>query len=377
MVRNENHLATSLDASRKCITLLENKGILPLKKGDKRKIFITGPNADNMTTLGDWVSPQPEANFITIKEGIEALAPENNFLVEFFDCGQRSRQIKTGDITKAAELAKEADINILVLGENSFRHDWPNKTTGENIDRSTLQLSGRQLELAMEVKKSGKPLIVIFVNGSPISEEWITQNADAVIEAWEPGDFGGQAVAEVLFGKINPSGKCPMTIPRSVGQLQMVYNHKPSTYKHKYYNEPKTPRYPFGYGLSYTTYKYDNLKIEGDLTKPGDQIMVSFDVTNTGKMDGEEICQLYIHDVISTITRPVMELKGYQRVFLKSGEKKNVKLTLSPEHLAYYNAAYDFVVEKGEFEIMVGGSSDVKKLLQTKIQIQDNLYINQ
>ena len=376
-VRIEDHKNTSLEASRKSITLLKNNGVLPLRKNNPRKIFVSGPNANNMTTLGDWVSPQPEENLITILEGIQSLANGKGYEVNYFDSGQRAKLMKEEDIQKAKSLSQDSDVHILVLGENSFRHDWKNKTTGENIDRATLQLSGKQLKLAKQIKAKGKPLIVIYVNGSVIAEPWIQNNAAAIIEAWEPGNYGGQAVAEVLFGELNPSGKCPVTVPRSVGQLQMVYNYKPSAYKHKYHTEKKAPLYHFGYGLSYTTYSYNNIKAKGQLNNASDVLTVSIDVSNTGNMAGEEVVQLYIRDLKSEVTRPVMELKGYQRVALDPEETKKVEFELNAEALSYYNMAFDRVVEAGDFEIMVGGSSRKKDLKKTKITISNSIKITE
>jgi beta-glucosidase len=372
----EAHKSTALDAARKCITLMKNNGVLPLKAETGKQLFVTGPNADNMTILGDWASQQPEENLITVLEGLKDVGGKQGFMVDYLKVDHLAKNIKDEDITKAVEAAKKADVSILILGENSFRHDWPNKTTGENIDRSTLQLSGKQLVMAQKVKQASKKLIVVYVSGSPISEPWIEENADAIINAWEPGNFGGQAVAEVLFGVINPSGKSPLTIPRSVGQLQMVYNHKPSMYKHKYYNEKKTPLYWFGHGLSYTTFAYKNAKVTGDIADAKGQLTVTVDITNTGKIAGDDVAQLYIRDVISQITRPVMELKGYQRVSLQPGETKSLTFKLSADQLAYYNATFDWVVEAGDFQIMIGGSSEEAKKLKTTYKLSKSLTLN-
>ena len=377
VTRTQEHQSTSLESARKCITLLKNKNaILPINRKRGAKIFVTGPNANNMTTLGDWVSPQPEENLITVYEGLAEIGKKKEYEVSYYDSGQRSREMTDEDIKKAVVQSLEADINVLVLGENSFRHDWGNKTTGENIARATLQLSGKQLLLAKKIKASGKPLIVIYVNGSPIAEPWIENNADAIIEAWEPGNFGGQAVAEVFYGLINPSGKCPVTVPRSVGQIQMVYNHKPSTYKHKYNTMPKTPLYHFGYGLSYTKYQYSNLKVDGIMNNESDAYTVTIDVTNKGKMAGEEVVQLYIRDKVSSVTRPVKELKGYQRVHLDVGETKTVSFSLTAEHLAFYNMTYDWIVEAGDFDIMVGSSSRDKDLKKKLLTVEKTLQLD-
>ena len=372
----EKHQATALEAARKSVTLLKNNGKLPLaQKGNKKKIFITGPNADNETIFGDWVSPQPEDNTITVFEGIKELGESKGYQVECFDSGQRSKLMKDEDIKTAETKAKNADLIVLVLGENSFRHDWKNKTTGENIDRATLQLSGKQLQLAKAVKKAGKPIIVIYVNGSPIAEPWVQKNAAAIIEAWEPGSFGGQAVAEILFGDINPSGKLPLTVPRSVGQLQMVYNYKPSTYKHKYHTEKKTPLYHFGFGLSYTTYEYSEPQLSAPNISGDAQVTVSVDVTNTGKLAGEEIVQMYIRDKVSSVTRPVKELKGYKRVSLRPGETKKVSFTITPELLAFYDINMDYVVEAGKFTIMTGPSSRNKDLKKTELSVDKKISL--
>ena len=371
---NENQ-ATALDAARKSMTLLKNNGILPLGNGIGKKIFVTGPNANNQTTLGDWAAPQPEDKVVTVYEGIKEIGEKNGYAVSYFDSGQRSKLMKEEDISTAASKAKESDLVILVVGENSFRHDWKNKTTGENIDRATLQLSGKQLKLAKAIATTGKPIIVVYVNGSPIAEPWLQKNAKAILEAWEPGSFGGQAVAEVIFGITNPSGKLPMTIPRSVGQLQMVYNHKPSTYKHKYHTEKKTPLYPFGFGLSYTTYKYGEPKLSANSIAQGESIQVSVQVSNTGKRSGEEIVQLYIRDQVSSVTRPVKELKGYQRVLLQPGESKEVLFTITPEQLAFYDINMDYVVEPGEFSILTGSSSKNKDLQKTILSVKKKINI--
>ncbi len=374
-VFTKKHQATALEAARKSMTLLKNNGILPLQNVKSKKIFVTGPNYNNQTTLGDWASPQPEENVITMLEGIESLGEKYGYEVSHFDSGDRAKHMKDADIIKAANLAKEADLTILVLGENSFRHDWKNKTTGENIDRATLQLSGKQLKLAKEIKKNGKPIIVIYVNGSPIAEPWLQQNAAAILETWEAGNFAGQAAAEVLFGEINPSGKLPVTIPRSVGQLQMVYNHKPSTYKHKYHTEKKTPLHEFGFGLSYTTYQYSAPRLSNSNMNGNENITVSLEVTNSGKMAGEEIVQLYIRDKVSSVTRPVKELKGYQRVALNPGETKTVKFTLTPESLAFYDIKMNYVVEQGEFTIMTGSSSRNKDLQNTTLTVTNKITL--
>lgn len=373
----EEHKATALEQARKGIVLQKNNGFLPIKNLSGKKIFITGPNADNMTTLGDWSSPQPEDNYVTIKEGLDNLAIKYNYSTEHYDCGQRSKWITDENISIAKRKAAQSDIIILVLGENSYRHDWKNKTTGENIDRATLTLSGNQLKLAKAIKDTGKPIVVVYISGSPIAEPWLENNVKAVINAWEPGAFGGQAVAEIIMGEINPSGKLPLTIPRSVGQLQMVYNHKPTAYTHKYNTEKKVPLHHFGFGLSYSTFEFSKPKVsKTEFVGLKDTISVEITVKNTSEVDGEEVVQMYIRDNISSYTRPVKELKGYKRVFVKSGQTKSVTIPVKAEHLAMYDKDFNFVVEPGDFTIMTGNSSSDKDLKNVTITVKEKIEID-
>lgn len=372
---HKEHQESSLEQSRKGIVLLKNSGILPLKSNAKKSIFITGPNANNQTTLGDWVSPQPEENIITMYEGIKKLGETKGYNVSYFDSGDRSRKMKEEDINKATALAKKADITVLVLGENSFRHDWPNKTTGENIDRATLKLSGKQMKLADKILALGKPVIVVYVSGSPIAEPWLEQRAKAVLNTWEPGAFGGQATAEILFGEVNPSGKLPLTIPRSVGQLQMVYNHKPTMYIHKYNTEKKTPLHPFGFGLSYSKFKISKPKVSTTTLAPNGTVEVSVEVSNKSKVAGVEVVQLYIRDKVSSVTRPVKELKNYQRVSLDAGETKTVTMSINAESLAFYDINMEYCVEPGDFTIMVGNSSADKSLKSVDINVKERIIL--
>ena len=211
-------------------------------------------------------------------------------------------------------------------------------------------------------------MLVILVNGRPLGLTWVDKNIPAIIEAWEPGSFGGQAVAEIIYGKINPSGKLPITVPRSVGQIQTYYNHKPSHFFHKYTAESKKPLYSFGYGLSYTKYHYSNLKTNRSDFGADQKIILSVNVKNTGEVDGEEVVQLYIRDNYSSATRPVKELKGFKRVPLKSGESKKVEFEITPDMLAYYDINMKYTTEKGKFTLMVGSSSKDKDLLKCEVE---------
>lgn len=373
-VFTEEHKATALDAARKSMTLLKNDGILPLKLSNKR-ILITGSNANNHTTLGDWAAPQPGDKTITALEGLQSLATSKGVQTVYSPVSENSKNISNEEIQKAVEEAKNSDAIILVLGENSFRHDWKNKTTGENIDRSTLQLSGRQLELFNKLKVVGKPIVVVYVSGSLISEPTIEKEANATLFAWEPGSFGGQAIAEVLFGDYNPGGKLPVTFPRNVGQLQMVYNHKPSQFFHKYHDVQKTPLYPFGYGLSYTQFSFSEPKLSGTISSENNQVTVSVEVTNKGQVKGEEVVQMYIRDNFSSVTRPVKELKGYQRVLLNPGETRTITFILNAESLAFYDINFNYGVEPGEFTVMIGNSSDDKALKKASFLVKDKINL--
>lgn len=373
-INTKEHQQTALETAQKGIVLLKNNGILPLKsKPLKKSIFITGPNANNQTILGDWHAKQPEENVITIFEGIRDLSKTKGYQIDFFNSGENIRDIKYSSIKKAAKKAKKADYAIVVVGDNSMRYKWKNKTAGENKGRATLNLAGKQLELIKAIQNTGTPIIIVLVNGKPISEPWLQENASAIIETWEPGNLGGKALAQILFGDINPSGKLPLTIARSVGQLRMIYNHKPSINFHKYLDEKNTPLYPFGYGLSYTKFKYEAPKLSKNTLDKNHKVTVSVKLTNVGKFEGEEIVQLYIRDRISSATRPVKELKGYKRVLLKVGETKTVDFTINGESLAFYDRDMNYGVEPGEFIIMTGSSSANGDLKSTTLKVTERI----
>ena len=372
----KEHKTTALESARKGIVLLKNNGILPLQESSSKKnIFVTGPNANNQSILGDWHAVQPSENVTTIYEGIKALGETKGYSVDYFNSGENIRKIKDSKIKEAAEKAKKADFAIVVVGDNSMRYKWKDKTAGENMGRASLDLFGKQLDLVKAIEKTGTPVIIVLVNGKPISEPWLQNNIPAILESWEPGNLGGQAVAEVVFGDVNPSGKLPLTIPRSVGQLRMIYNHKPSAYFHKYADEKKTPLYPFGYGLSYTNYKYSTPLLSANTLNKESTILVTTEITNTGEVDGEEVAQLYIRDNVSSVTRPVKELKGYQRVFLKAGQTKKIKFTVNAESLAFYDIDMNYVVEPGTFTIMTGSSSNKKDLKKTILSISKKIKL--
>ena len=372
------HQQVALETAQKGIVLLKNKGLLPLEKTNFRKrILVTGPNANNQTILGDWHAPQPDENVTTIFEGLKKVGDQNGYEVEFFDSGENIRKIKDTAIATAAQKAATVDYAIVVVGDNSMRYRWKDKTAGENMGRAALDLPGKQLALVKAIKATGTPVIIVLVNGRPISEPWLQDQIPAIIEAWEPGSLGGQAVAEIIFGDVNPSGKLTLTVARDVGQLRMIYNHKPSAYFHKYALTKTTPLYPFGYGLSYTDFEYSKPNLSTPILNSNETVSVSVSVTNTGRYDGDEVVQMYIRDQISSATRPVKELKGYQRIFLKRGETKQVSFEINKETLAFYDIDMNYCVEPGDFSIMVGSSSDSKHLKSTTLKVNKRMTVDE
>ena len=245
-----------------------------------------------------------------------------------------------------------------------------NKTCGENQDRATIDLFGLQKELVRRVAASGKPTILIIVAGRPQAVVWEEENLPAIVCAWEPGMCGGKAVAKILYGEVNPSAKLSITIPRHEGQIQTYYNHKKSIKRYRLVDMSTKPLYPFGFGLSYTTYEYSDLQLSKKEIAANENIEVSVTIKNTGARDGVEIAQLYIRDCYSEVTRPVKELKGFERVALKAGESKRISFTLTPEHLQYYNLEMERVVEPGTFKVMVGKSSQDADLLTAEFEVK-------
>lgn len=355
------HRATALEAARNSIVLLKNDGVLPLDASKYKRVLVTGINANDMNVLGDWSAVQKNENVSTILQGLQQIAPDTRF--DFVDQGWDPRNMDQRKVNEAAALAKQVDLNIVVAGEYMMRFRWADRTDGEDTDRSDIDLVGLQNELIEKVAASGKPTILILVNGRPLGVEWAAENLPAIVEAWAPGMYAGQAVAEILYGKVNPTAKLAITIPRSVGQVQMIYNHKPSQYFHPYVVKPSTPLWPFGHGLSYTTYDYSDLRISSKEIAADGTVDVQVKITNTGNRDGVEITQLYIRDTYSSVTRPVKELKDFARIPLKAGESKVVTFTITPDKLGFYDKNMKWIIEPGEFKIMVGPSSSDEALL--------------
>ena len=369
IINDPVHKATALEATRNSIVLLKNEGgLLPLDAKKYRKVLVTGINADDQNIMGDWSEVQPDDKVSTVLKGLRQIAPDTEF--EFVDQGWDPRNMSQAKVDEAVEKAKDADLNIVCCGEYMMRFRWNDRTSGEDTDRDNLDLVGLQDELIRRVNESGKPTILIIISGRPLSVNYAAENVPAIVNAWEPGQFGGQAIAEILYGKVNPSAKLAMTMPRSAGQISTWYNHKASAFFHPVVCGKSTPLYPFGYGLSYTTYKYSDLKLSASGIGKDGSLKATVNITNTGTRDGVEIAQMYICDCVSSVARPVKELKGFERVALKAGETKTVEFDITADKLSFLDIDMKPTVEPGEFEVMVGSSSDDKDLLKTKFEVK-------
>ena len=377
-----SHLDKAEEIADNSITLLKNNDLLPINNSNSKRILVTGPNANNNTTLGDWHFEQPSENVVTIFEGIKEIGEKYNHKVDYFDSGIKIRNIQVSKITATSEMSANYDHVFVVVGDNSLRYNWEGgksfeKTAGENKARSFLGLPGKQLDLVKAIYEKNKNMTVVYVSGKPISEPWIEDNIKSIIHAWEPGSMGGKSLGKIVFGMINPSGKMPITTARSVGQLIMVYNHKPTNYIHKYAFEKTKPLYPFGYGLSYTTFSISEPTLSTSVWDGSGKVHVEVDVKNTGEREGMETVQLYIRDVFSSVTRPVLELKGYKKVNVAPGETKRVSFSLALGDFAFYDREMKYKAEKGDFNIFVGNSSNLYKLKKTTLELTKNIYINE
>lgn len=354
------HRHTALEAARKSVVLLKNDGLLPLNPGKYRRVLVTGINADDHNILGDWSADQKPENVTTVLEGLKMVSPETEFV--FVDQGWDPRNMSEANVDRAAAAARTCDLNIVVAGEYMYRGRWTERTSGEDTDRSDIDLVGLQNELIRKVAASGRPTVLVLISGRPLGVQWAADNLPALVNAWEPGMYGGQAIAEILYGKVNPSAKLAVTMPRSAGQVQMIYNHKPSQYFHPYAVTPSTPLYPFGYGLSYTTYSYSDIWLDRTEIPADGTVKVSVEIRNTGNIAGDEIVQMYIRDRFSSVTRPVKELKDFARIHLEPGETRTVEFSVTPDKLMFLDKDLRPVVEPGEFIVMVGPSSDDRDL---------------
>jgi beta-glucosidase len=366
VVHSQEHQQLARQVAREGIVLLKNQNdLLPLKKNVK-SIAVIGPNADDRwNQLGDYSPSMVPQTVITVLDGIKHAVSPSTPVIYAKGC-----EVIGGkeDFAEAVGAARLASVAVVVLGEhpnNGGKSNVP-PTDGEAYDIASLNLTGAQEDLIKAVAATGTPVVLVLINGRPLSIPWEAANIPAIVEAWEPGERGGEAVADVLFGDYNPSGRLAITIPRNSGQLPDYYNYKPSkeywiqqawSHDHGYADMPGTPLYPFGYGLSYTQVKYSNLRVSPEEINPTGNVQVSVDVTNTGKQRGVETVQLYLHERYTPVATPVKNLRGFQRVELSPGESRTVTMEIKPDDLMLLDNDMRWKVVPGTFDVMIGKSS--------------------
>jgi beta-glucosidase len=352
------HLVVARDLAARSLVLLKNdRNTLPLAR-DLRSLAVIGPLADDPQSLmGSWSGDGRKEDVMTLLAGIRAKV----------SAGTKIHYAKgvsvTGDagdgFEAAIHAANDSQFVILAIGETA-------DMSGEAAVRSSLDLPGRQLELVQAIHATGKPYAVVLMNGRPLSIGWLATNSPAILETWFAGTMGGHAIADALFGEVNPGGKLPITFPRNVGQVPIYYNHRPTgrpaeannKYSSKYLDVPWTPLFPFGFGLSYTQFKLSNLQLSAERIRANESVAVGVDVQNIGRLEGDEVVQLYLRQVAASVTRPVKELKGFERVSLRPGESRHLMFRLGPPELGLYNRSLRFVVEPGTFNVILGSSSE-------------------
>ena len=356
----QQHVAAAREMARKSMVLLKNaphngRPLLPLRK-DIRSLAVIGTLADDRrSALGSWAAAGRVEDVVSVLAGIRAAVPGTSVT---YASGAPVESADTSGFTEAVRVARAADVVIMVVGEHQ-------DMSAEARNRTSVNLPGVQQQLLEAVHATGKPIVAVLMNGRPLSVPWLDEKIPAIVEAWYLGVQMGPAVADVLFGDYSPSGKLPVTFPRNVGQLPLYYNHKntgrpPSEgerYTSKYIDVPWTPLYPFGHGLSYTTFTYANLRMNKGQMRATDSLVVQVDVINSGQRAGDEVVQLYVRDDVASVTRPVRELRGFERISLRPGESRTVSFTLRPSDLAFYNQKMERVVEPGFFTVWVGTSS--------------------
>jgi len=384
-IMTPEHIEASRDIARKSMVLLKNeKQTLPLKKNGT--IALVGPLAKSQRDMiGNWSGAGDWKEAVSVEQGIRNVVGDQvkviyakgaNVAVDEqmlkrlnkhggnIEMDKRSPEVM---ITEAVSTAKKADVVVAVVGETQGM-------TGEAACRTDITLPGHQLDLLKALKKTGKPIVVVLMNGRPLALKWEEENMDAILETWFAGSQAGNAIADVLFGNYNPSGKLTMTFPQVVGQVPIYYNHKNTgrpfggelfdKYKSRYLDVTNEPLYPFGFGLSYTTFEYSIPEISSTQIKAGETMSVAVSVSNTGDYDGEEVVQLYIRDLVGSITRPVKELKGFKKVFIPKGESRKVEFELTTDDLAFYKNDLSYSHESGDFQLFIGSNSrDVKPIL--------------
>lgn len=353
-----SHLELARTSAAKSMVLLKNKqNILPLRSS--QKVALIGPLADDeYHILGNWIGQGDRSGTaVSVKEGFEARGAHFSYAK-----GCEIEANNKEGFEKALQVAKNADVIVLVAGETE-------RMSGEAASRTSISLPDIQKELIAALNETGKPIVLVLFNGRPLDLSWESTISDAILETWFSGTAGGHAITDVLYGDVNPSGKLTMSFPRNVGQIPVFYNEKHTgrphdipeaneRYTSKFIDVPNSPLYPFGFGLSYTTFDYKNVTLSSDTLTTQNPLTISVEVTNSGNFDGEEIVQLYIKDKVASITRPVKELKGFKKVFLKKGEMQRVSFELTVEDLMFYNSNLERVAEPGVFELMIAPNSD-------------------
>ena len=385
VINKKEHIDLAQEIAEESIVLLKNKDqILPLDETKEVKLAIIGPNADRVQ-FGDYSYSKRKEDGVTVLEGISKYV-KNDKLVYAEGCDLTG--LDQSGFPEAVELVENSDIALVVIGGTSAILSgigWGGgtddvNTCGEGFDRASLGLPGVQLDLIKELKKTGKPILVVMLNGRAYSIPWLKEHADAIIEAWYPGEKGGDAIANIIFGHINPSGKLTVSFPVSAGQVPSNYNRKPSG--HGFYYKPGSLEnpgrnyvfsspgnlFPFGFGLSYTNFTFSNLRLNKSEFSISDTLRLEVDVENSGALKGKEVIQVYLNDLISSVTTPIKELKGFRKIELDSGEKKTVEIEIAVNSLSLINADMQQLVETGEFEVMVGNSSE-HILLRQKILV--------
>jgi beta-glucosidase len=369
-ILSKSNLQKERDIARKTFVLLKNNhSLLPLKKNIK-KLAVIGPLAnDKVDLLGPWSGAGRAKDNITLLTGIKNAVSSSTSIK--YAKGTGIKDSSTAGFGKAKKIASWADVAVVALGESRAM-------SGEAASRARIDLPGNQLALLKALQKTGTPVVLVLMNGRPLAISWPAKHIPAILETWFAGTEGGPAISDVLFGDYNPSGRLTATFPRFVGQVPLFYDHKNTgrpaepnnKYTSKYLDIPTTPLYPFGFGLSYTTFKYKHLSLGADTIGMGDSLHVSVDVTNTGQRAGKATAQLYIRDMVGSVTRPVKELKGFKKVKLQPGQTKRIHFILTPKKLSFYNIDMKFVEEPGNFKVMVGSSSRNKDLLKTSFTLR-------
>jgi beta-glucosidase len=357
VILSGEHRAVARQAVRESLVLLKNENnLLPLNENIK-SVALVGPLAENQEDLlGTWSLSGKSEDVVTVMEGLKSAFGNSGKISYAKGCDVDSDS--TDGFMEAVKAAQAADLVIMAVGEGVMHN-------GEAHSRTNLDLPGVQLELLKEIQKTGKPIVMLLFAGRPLTINWELENIPAVLLAWHLGVEGGNGIADVLFGRYNPSGKLTVTFPRNVGQIPIYYNMKNTgrpmveddRFTSKYIDSPNTPLLPFGYGLSYTTYAYSNLRIKNKQVKIPGSVNLSADITNTGRTAGYEIVQLYIRDLVGSVTRPVKELKGFKRIYLKPGETKTVAFQLSTDDLKFYDVNLEYTVEPGDFKVWIGPNS--------------------